>query len=1289
MSGLFHQIYLFCRRHPLGVIIAIGLILGLSVFSISKLKLSENILDLIPGNDRLDEISETIGGLEINNQITLHFYANDSGSPQDLIQAAAYVKTRLENRVPDLVKEVRLRIDDTQIDSAYAQIYNYLPYYLTDADYESMAQSTSPDGIAKAMEGAFKSLNSPVGSFSSKYILKDPLGFTFLPLNRFRELSGSGEIELYKDHLFTADRQHLLAFAILKLPSSETLANAELVDSLNAYADDVSAEFPSVTMSYFGAAAVAVANARQIRIDIYLTVGLASIFLLILILSYFKRVQVIFLVLLPGIFGALISGAILSLINHTVSTVALAAGSALLGITIDYALHFLAHAKDSRNIRELYKDLTAPVLICGVTTASAFFSLLLLGSHALADLGLFAGISVLVAAISTLIFLPLLTANMNLRKNQSKPGRVENWFGIIARKQWHKSKLAWVLIIGITLVSSFTWRNYSFETDMLNLNFMPKDLEKAENELNKITDYSKNTIYLASRDKSVDAALEKNNNLDSILTRYESQGIISGHLSFNTLIPSPSQRAAKLERWNAFWNKTGRNRVINTIDSVANSYGFAPGVFHQADSLINIKNLHADTDDLKGIVNLVGGGILLNEADTGAVSILSFAKLIDDDKAPFINLLQEHESVLILDQGYITTQLITQLEKQFGKLVKISLLIVFLILLLSYGRIELAILAFIPTALSWFWILGIMGVLGLSFNIINVIISTFIFGLGIDYSVFQLRGLLQGYASGKTYVPSYRKSILLSALTTVLGIGVLIFAEHPALKSIASLAIIGLSSVVLITFVVQPFLFGVFIGNRKKKGLIPFSLLSFYQSALAFGSFLLGCIVLNIIRLFFLIPIGSKTDKKLLFHRCLSGFCWFLVAMMLGRQRKVLYRERIDFDSPSIIIANHHSFIDILYVLSMHHKVVIVTNDWVYNSPFFGTVVRYADFIPATEGIENQEDKIQGLIDQGFSVVIFPEGTRHRTNALTRFHKGAFYLSERLQVDIQPLIIHGAAQVLPRGDDFYLKMTPLTPIFLPRIAWNDPTYGKGYRERAKSISNYFKSEYYKYVDTLETPDYFKYVILKNYIYKGPVLEWYLRIKIRLEKNYMLFDEILPKEGRIIDLGCGYGFMSQALAFSAPNRELLGIDYDKDKIEIAQNCPEIPKNLKFECGDVMDFSDRSANAFIISDVLHYLEKTEQEKVLNNLSKNLLPEGMIVIRDGDASMEKRHRGSVLTEVFSTKSGFNKTRNELNFISSDFIRQFAEKEDLDFEVIDNTNLTSNLIYILRSRKNGHGRV
>ena len=97
---------------------------------------------------------------------------------------------------------------------------------------------------------------------------------------------------------------------------------------------------------------------------------------------------------------------------------------------------------------------------------------------------------------------------------------------------------------------------------------------------------------------------------------------------------------------------------------------------------------------------------------------------------------------------------------------------------------------------SWIWILGIMGIAGIKFNIINIIVSTLIFGLGDDYSIFIMDGLLQEYKTGKKNLSSFKSSILLSAITTTVGLGVLIFARHPALRSIAMISVIGILCVV-------------------------------------------------------------------------------------------------------------------------------------------------------------------------------------------------------------------------------------------------------------------------------------------------------------------------------------------------------------------------------------------------------------------------------------------------------------------------------------------------------------
>ena len=86
-------------------------------------------------------------------------------------------------------------------------------------------------------------------------------------------------------------------------------------------------------------------------------------------------------------------------------------------------------------------------------------------------------------------------------------------------------------------------------------------------------------------------------------------------------------------------------------------------------------------------------------------------------------------------------------------------------------------------------------------------------------------------------------------------------------------------------------------------------------------------------------------------------------------------------------------------------------------------------------------------------------------------------------------------------------------------------------------------------ESIETPAYYREQLIYQYIYKGPVLEWYMRIKTKMERNYEDFHRMLPEKGDIMDIGCGYGFMSYMLHFVAPGRNMLGVDYDADKIAV--------------------------------------------------------------------------------------------------------------------------------------------
>ncbi|MFA6859684.1 MAG: MMPL family transporter, partial [Bacteroidales bacterium] len=103
---------------------------------------------------------------------------------------------------------------------------------------------------------------------------------------------------------------------------------------------------------------------------------------------------------------------------------------------------------------------------------------------------------------------------------------------------------------------------------------------------------------------------------------------------------------------------------------------------------------------------------------------------------------------------------------------------------------------------------GLMAIFGLKFNLINIVVSTFIFGIGVDYSIFVMEGLLAQAREGSDKLLIYHKSaIFFSAFVLLVVVLSLMFASHPAIQSIGLSTFIGMASTILITYTLQPFLF--------------------------------------------------------------------------------------------------------------------------------------------------------------------------------------------------------------------------------------------------------------------------------------------------------------------------------------------------------------------------------------------------------------------------------------------------------------------------------------------------
>ena len=363
--------------------------------------------------------------------------------------------------------------------------------------------------------------------------------------------------------------------------------------------------------------------------------------------------------------------------------------------------------------------------------------------------------------------------------------------------------------------------------------------------------------------------------------------------------------------------------------------------------------------------------------------------------------------------------------------------------------------------ISWVIILGLMAVFDIRFNVVNIILATFIFGIGDDFSIFIMDGLLQEYKCGQKLLGAHKTAIFFSAFTAIVGMGVMIFAKHPALKSIAFISVLGLCVVVIVAYTVQPFLFRLLISSQTRKGGFPYTFLSLLNTLYCFLYFFVGCVAIQLcMAIFAILPI-QRQKKKDHIHDIIYSFTRLFLNTMLTVKtiRNNPYGET--FERPSLIIANHQSFIDILLLLSTTPKIVMVTNHWVWNSPFFGRIVRYAGFQNIDDGYDALAGSLQKQIEAGYSIVIFPEGTRSADCTVRRFHKGGFYLAEKFNLDIIPIVLYGTGQISSKSQPFHIKRGLIVANIMKRFSSADNSFGDTYREKSKGYRQWFVKEYAK------------------------------------------------------------------------------------------------------------------------------------------------------------------------------------------------------------------------------------
>jgi len=486
-------------------------------------------------------------------------------------------------------------------------------------------------------------------------------------------------------------------------------------------------------------------------------------------------------------------------------------------------------------------------------------------------------------------------------------------------------------------------------------------------------------------------------------------------------------------------------------------------------------------------------------------------------------------------------------------------------------------------------------------------------------------------------------SVFISAAITIFGFAVLVIAKHPVLFSMGTTVLLGMVSAFLATLVVTPACVEMLLFKPPPRGAPrwwhPLGTL-WVLLHLGGSQVFLYYILRPILKIF----SPRHADDQL--RRATRWMARGVVKWMPFGKLEFQNITPATFVPPCLVISNHQSAVDVMLMVSLPGDVRQTAKKRVFDAPMLGFGCKILGHVMVEPNDpETTLRRCRETLAGGASVHFYPEGTRSFDGFMQRFHRGAFELAVELQQEILPIIICDSNTTMPR-DAYWFEPFHCVVRALPRVTPQTFDYSQGVVPLMKHCEAVVRDGLQRELDTINTPRVVRRKVGRLYRYQSMAVEQFVYWKLRCDPMFAALDSVVPRHGFVLDLGCGYGLATHWLACFTDQRTFLGIDYDEDKIRVAQrSAPEHPR-IRFEPGDILERDYPACDVVLLLDVLHYWTAEKQERILTKARQALRPGGRLVLRDGARAEDAAHGRVHRWEQFATCVGMNRTKEGLHF-------------------------------------------
>jgi len=510
-------------------------------------------------------------------------------------------------------------------------------------------------------------------------------------------------------------------------------------------------------------------------------------------------------------------------------------GLLLFGMGIDFGIHFFARYSEERAhgspvsdaILTTFRTTGQAIFAVGVTTAAAFFILMLADFKGFSEFGYIAGLGLLFAILTYLVFLPALIVILEkspllnlsrLEPPNTGPPRADNSRKQPAKSNSGKSKRKFVPIAiiaasaGITLLSIIKLGGLSFEYDFSELEPVFEEFRQRNRLVSRVYSdrKSRNAAYIIvdepSEAEPVADLLRERAATDTASPTIREVEVFQDRYPMTR--GEANEKLARLERIRQLMNDPFiRDTRSDELDRLRRAAGTrSPIPLEEVPEFL--KAPFTSTSGTVGHLVIIYPSVGLSDGRNS----MDFA----DDVGKVT--LPGERTYYAGSTSIVASDMLRLMIREAPVMILLTVAFIIVFKMLILHRVKWMLLALLPLAASFFWLFGLMETIGWKLNFYNLVVLPTILGIGDDSGIHIVhRYLEEGTGSVRRVIHSTGEHVTVSTLTTMLGFGGLLFSIHPGLRSIGEVAVLG----ILLTLFAALFLLPSLLKLLEKPGVKP------------------------------------------------------------------------------------------------------------------------------------------------------------------------------------------------------------------------------------------------------------------------------------------------------------------------------------------------------------------------------------------------------------------------------------------------------------------------------------